>query len=777
MSEALIALFFVMTLLFVLLVFVALRPRAQVVPEDDNRLLAARLPTPPLAPTRMQAKAAPATRAAPVQTSRGVQSSPTRPPPNQSASPWVPPGTAVTVAGYVLRDGMLYVGEPIRAVGREGVEPALINPKLGVNRSNPARAGEGMSYWPSYSEIGPRNRAAYLEWLAAGRRSPDAYIGYVFLFFYGLERRVLIDSADDPRVANELPEIVRELEDLLKVYGHNGSFASYGGGFLELCRWKADPTAEVRDESPLFGWEVPFTLRVAIARCASEGRPLPADLAFAWVMNGPETNRRTPAMRCTSELRQLFRLRYARAFGEGRELRKGRSWLKLEYRPATASIGTGVEATVKGLKDATREGPPAEVKNLLEQCVEDLDPYSRWLGRRKADQPLLPGLMLLPADLLGAHDARELADLRSWLTTFPTADGPVVIDAAELFARWPDAADGKVTKAESTALAVFLEKLGFGIEPDVRFLGTPPTQTGSVVLFRNSEGAHSTVSREYAAASTLLHFASAVAAADGVDPSETRFLTDHVGNVVGLADGERARLAAHLLWLLREPRAASQLKKLAVSIPDARREELAQFLVCVAGADGTVTKKEIALLGRIYASFGLDDKMVYSHLHGLGSDSSVVGEPVTVKPAEPLPSSNFAIPKRPEAGSAPSPGPKFQLDMARVQARLNESAAISAVLADIFRDQEEAPPAPIAVITADPVASLDGPHSSLVRRLAEAPTWTRADWNLLCASFGLLPDGAIDTVNEAALDACGEALLSGDDPIDVDSNVLGELIP
>ncbi|MFZ5480807.1 MAG: TerB N-terminal domain-containing protein [Myxococcota bacterium] len=676
----------------------------------------------------------------------------------------------IQLGGVTIPGGMLYVGTGLPAASGGGVEPALINPALRIVDPAPDRAGQLMGYWPSFEQIRPASRAAYLEWLAGGRRDPSFGIGYVFLFFYGLERRVIFDGQSDPRVAEELPSIIQEVEALLEVYGRNGSFSGYAGGFLELCRWRADADAQ-RDRAPgLFGWEIPFSLRVALARCAAEQKPLSADLAFAWVFNGQDAPRRTPATRCTSELRELFRLRYAQTYDEGCKLRTGRSALRFTYRPATASIGGTVDVSIKGLADATQHGRE-ELKSLAERCIEDLDPYSRWLGRKKDDQPLLPGLALLPADLLRAHDARELADLRSWLQALPTANGPAVVPTAELFARWPDAADGKVTRTEATALAQFLEKLGFCLEPDVRFLGMVPNPDTSIVVFRHHPDAPSTPSKEYAAASTALWFAASIAAADGMDEAETRFLTDHVGNVLGLTEGERARLAAHLLWLFHEPRVSSQLKRLAESLPPDRKADLAQMLIVVAGADGRVSKKEITLLTRIYGMLGLDEKLVYSHLHGLGSDAYAVGEPVTVRSADPSVGVGFAIPKPPEVKKDAG----FQLDMSRVQARVQESAAISAVLADIFKGDEESPPPPVAPTT-DPVGSLDAPHSELVRRLREAPSWPRAEWNQLCASLGLLPDAAVDTLNEAALDTCGDVLLTGEDPLDVESAILEELL-
>ena len=61
-----------------------------------------------------------------------------------------------------------------------------------MDRRRPDWEGRGLSYWPAYASIPSASRAAYLGWLADGRRFPAAPIGYVFLFFYGLERRTLV---------------------------------------------------------------------------------------------------------------------------------------------------------------------------------------------------------------------------------------------------------------------------------------------------------------------------------------------------------------------------------------------------------------------------------------------------------------------------------------------------------------------------------------------------------------------------------------------------------
>jgi TerB N-terminal domain len=90
-----------------------------------------------------------------------------------------------------------------------------------------------MGYWPSYSEISSGARRAYLNWLAGGRRDPEADIGFVFLFFYGLERRAIIDGAKDEPAQADWPVIAAELRRLLSIYGEKShSFRRYAGEAL-----------------------------------------------------------------------------------------------------------------------------------------------------------------------------------------------------------------------------------------------------------------------------------------------------------------------------------------------------------------------------------------------------------------------------------------------------------------------------------------------------------------------------------------------------------------
>ena len=112
--------------------------------------------------------------------------------------------------------------------------------------------------------------------------------------------------------------------------------------------------------------------------------------------------------------------------------------------------------------------------------------------------------------------------------------------------------------------------------------------------------------------------------------------------------------------------------------------------------------------------------------------------------------------------------------MARVEAKLAQSAAVSALLSSIFVDEEEQAP---ALAQSDQVDGLDLAHSAFLRALARQAEWPRGDLESLAAEFNVLPDGAVDAVNEYAIERAGEPLCDGDDPIVVNRDLIKELTP
>src|SRR6056297_1143355 len=97
-------------------------------------------------------------------------------------------------------------------------EPSLIWTKL------PIRANNGLEkrpiYYPSYFKLSPECRYQYLNWLQDITKETN--LSYVFLYYYGLERHLLVGSYD-----SAVDEIIR-----LVKYHDKGSLKSYASNAL-----------------------------------------------------------------------------------------------------------------------------------------------------------------------------------------------------------------------------------------------------------------------------------------------------------------------------------------------------------------------------------------------------------------------------------------------------------------------------------------------------------------------------------------------------------------
>jgi tellurite resistance protein len=684
-------------------------------------------------------------------------------PKRKADAQWIPPGSSTTVAGFVIPGGMIYTGTYLESVCGYSIEPALIT-RDHVARTSPDLAGTGMSYWPSYSGISPNCRAGYLLWLSCGRCEPDAYIGYVFLFLYGLERRVFHDIASGAAPKDELPALIAEAERLVSLYAGNRSFRRYASSFLSVAR-------AVAGVYPAPAWSTEAAEDGDVLRALSAdivaGRPLAPSAAMALAASNSRIDVRI-SPKCEPEYRRLFEIRYTHGFPNGfivPPVPEART--PLTFTPASASFGGRRTITLTGPDPKKVAAATRKLTALFDGCVADLDAYARWIGRNDGSAPTIAATALLPEELaneLASAEARRMFDwARDAIGNLPFS----VRRADELLAIWPEAADGKLVKTESVLMTKLFEKAGIGVEPDVRFGGPHLNKTDFVVLFRLGDDFAQVATPEYLGATTLVRLAINVALADDhMSPEEEAALEAHLDQVLSLSRAESARLRAHVAWLRATRPSLAGMKKRVESMRAAQRQAIGQFLVALAGADGYVSPDELDVLKKVYPALGLDASAVFGDVHAMTASTAEDDEPPTV--VEGSQTTGASIPPRP-------PGAGVRLDMKLVQRRVAESAQVAAVLGAVFQDEDT--PAPVAPVQAPSTVAVGGrtPLASLLAELSAKPEWTRAEFESLAAAHGLMEDGAIERLNDLSFDALGTPLVDGDDPMLLDLTAAQEL--
>lgn len=334
---------------------------------------------------------------------------------------WKPQGVPIKVANVTIDAGLLYFGSGLSSIGlRSTMEPALINPNLPVDKLASANYQQHLlSYWSSYSEISPEARAAYLKWLLQGRNDPLADIGYVFLYFYGLERRALVDATTDPIAKAELPHIVQEAGRLLEIYHNNASFRGYATEFLEFLKGDCPESfapqqylAQPLDFKPT-NWSLPLTLKLVLGQLAMDNEPVPARWAYAWLMADPTIRHRTPAHRCASEFKQLFIEQYGEIFGKGMRLPVNKTKIKISYHTASPSFSYRTLERKLDIPDVTvLTSRIKKLQTLADDCSATLNAYSRFLGRNPDLAGTLDALLELPYTLWTEGQKKHLQTIK-----------------------------------------------------------------------------------------------------------------------------------------------------------------------------------------------------------------------------------------------------------------------------------------------------------------------------------------------------------------------------
>jgi tellurite resistance protein len=684
-----------------------------------------------------------------------VESQPSKLPPAPVSAQrprWIGTNEVVSLADVTLAGGGFYFGRS--TTSSVGIDACVIDTRQPVAaRGDVAQDPEG--YWPNYAQLTPHQRRAYLAWLGSGRNHPDCAIGFVFLYFYGLERRVIVDGEKIPETRAEWPDIAGEIRRLLSIYGDDSSsFRRYAGNLLEWIELSNASNKLYAISLPDFPptYEVPIYLRLALGQAAVDRVPVPVELALAWVRHSPTIRLRTPATRCPVEFQLLFTLRYHEAFGAGLSLPRNKTKLKFVYQPANYGVQAANLALSFGdVPDVTvLTGPSRKLQELIDRCTDELSGFSRFIGKNPEAGNTLDGLIHLPLVLWPDAARQRVQELVSYIDGYGTT-----MTLEDLL----DALGGTTQNVNRERLSNVVELLGehgLGLEPDVTTGTRVPSSTSPVVVFRlPTDARRQEDPGRYHVSQLTLQLASAVARADGdFSEDEAAHLNREIALWLHLSSHEIARLHAHLEWLRRVPVTLASLKAKLEPLPMSTREVLAASMATLTQADGNVSPDELKFLEKVYKALGVDTKRVFTDVH--------TGAP--------------GIPSRPTTSTR-----GLSLDHERVAALQRDTDRVSALLADIFKEDADADPvvpAPPAEEDDDPTQApeglwgLDEDHSSLARLLLTRPTWARSELEDAASDLNLMLDGALERINEACLDTNDIPLTEGDDPLEVSAEIM-----
>ena len=672
---------------------------------------------------------------------------------------WYSENETAIVAGREI-GGNIYIGSIDRANHWEAKYSGVIDPKMRVTKSKD-KAGDGVPYWPNYSLISPDERATYLDWLASGRIDEDTGVSFVFLYFYGIERRFFLDR---PK-RKEQKLLVAEVNRLVNIYGQNYSIQSYLGTFLDVARiitMDHDNIEQIEYER--YGYELPLGLRYSIGRLIKEGTRLDAFWMFQWYVLHPETRLRTPAKRAHSEFKTLFTRLFNEKYPNGLRINAPKRNLKVEYKAASHAFEVDLTKKVGVVPDIGALTRPVKLAGeIVDQAVTALDRYSRFIGKHPDKKETMEAYAHLPQQLWNTLHSTELENLRNWTTEVIENGG--LVPLVQVLERIEGEQPEKLTKARLVKVADTLARLSVGMAPDPRFSLRSPKLEEPVVLFRLPDGMTtlSEVSDQFLITLISLAMGSFIANADGnVSSRERDYLEADVENS-NVSIAEKARLQANLKWFLTVEPDLRMLQKRLREVSENVLHSLGRLALYMAAADGGIDPGEIQAIERLYKAMGLSTDSILSDLHKLASRA----DPVTVRTAKDD-LGEYKIPLPPKLDET-------LIDTKLVASVEADTLHASSILKEIFSDEdEEADDETLDEPdeSGDAISGLDPRHEAFVRELTTRTHWSEPEFQALTKQFQLMEDGVLETVNEWSYENFDDSLIEVYNGIDINQDVV-----
>jgi len=649
---------------------------------------------------------------------------------------WIKPGEQIDIYDIKLTGGNFYFGGSLLALEGYHTEGSLVDNTLDIKKAHFTFEDDSLGYWPEYISLSPQCRGAYLDWLSGSRNDLDTPIGYVFIYFHGIERRVTVDSITTAVNDAEFRELFNEVMRLKDTYKASHSFLHYSTRLMEVMYILRPHVITLtclgdipQRDSLLF--------RYRLGSAVDRGDPISPELALAWIYFYPEYNLKTPARRCSEEFSQIFLQLYSKKYKDGVIVKPNKTRLKINYYPASSSL-RGLALPELNLPDPSNlKIPVNKIIAIAEESTAKLDSYSRYLGRPGSSQKDIEALLLLPDEICSFNADNRFSELKAWLdNTILLKDGMISVKDFWTYLRLP--LPPKINKQEATLIETLVQKMGYGLAPDSRFHYAKCTIEGKLVLFLNGLSSEYIPSKSYKEMVLALHLGAIVVNIDSViEQPEKNILAKLIDYDINLTESEKNSLHAYLAWRLSSTIDFAGVKSGLEKLEDKQKEVISRMLISVALADGKIHPLEIKQIEKFYIMLNLDKGQVAGDIHRMRT-SRIIDDDIASE-------SRLLSPKI----------SSFQLDASIIAIHESETRDVQKMLSTIFISEEEVVMSPEDNLSAPPnelEIGIDKSHYALFETLVRKDKWARTEIEALCRDLDLMTNGALETLNEWSFD-------------------------
>lgn len=699
-------------------------------------------------------------------------------PPTKHNSPkpyFVGPGASISVGGCDLLEPLIYV---VDSASCKDFDASVLELRRRIEKPK-VEYGRTLPYWPKLSEAEPYQVGTYLHWLVSGRKDPNIEIGYVFIYFYGLERRALVENQD-------VIPITKEVIRLIGIYKGCNAFCRYASSFIVhlLLLRRLKPTDQLihylmKLQRGFISEELYSAL---LGNLAHEKTPLPPSWAFHLAKRDERTVSSVVVSRVEEEFKQLFVKKYSPIMPR-MVPQFGSSTTRVKYHAASPSLSTygGYGNLVPDAQSPNVTGWKQQFKAVVDiynSCIEDLRTYSRKKSDQKSD--LVAAFEALPPELKEEKDHPLTPQWNAMLDASETSNGITLVTAGKLSELRSIPNRPRLTITQSKGICDLVNSFGAHLEPDARFTNRSYSWDEHIAIIKLLDEPAPVDTPNYRVVNMLLPLAIDVSLADGdVQIEERTVIKEFLNERFMLTANESLRLDALIECCLKNggSQTAGLKQKIADAFSEVQRQALGKFLVEIAAASKGVSKEEKKILEQTFKVLGLSKSDLVLFMGRLVP--AVADTPVLVKQAS-----------EDEQGET-IPQKQCILDLDKIRQIRIESMQASQILieamsnfASNIESEQDVQGAHAAVAEHSPSGSMETQGNVNVIGISDnirpfylatiaKSTWSVSELQLVARQCGITLSAGIEEINTWAEERLGDFVIIEDrDTIHIRTDLL-----
>ncbi len=693
----------------------------------------------------------------------------------KSAGRWIAQDESIKIKGKTITKGFFYYGNELLASSEEEEEEdecmyyygessndaALIDDSLSILFDKKYKADSIRGYWISFEDFSAKSRGGYINWLASDRADSNTPQQYLYLYFFGLERRILVDSFDNKVSDNEFKSIFNELNRLYHTFSHDFSLKFRSSCLIEfMFALRFDLLKEHRNET-IFTDKI-FHLKLHLSLCCNEKKPIPPELALEWINASPQYKYRTASKRCEKVFSRYFTETYKIKYKAGLKLNKNKKKIQFEYSAMSPTLND-VNVKLDLCDPFELKLPIKKLIAIADECAYGLAAYSRYINKNESSKNALEAILLLPELALDEEQLAIITQFKNWLIGQKKKNNSFIL-VSDFLLQIKKETPEKLAKKEMDSLQHLTKKSGYGFAPDPRYHPAKPMLNGHIFLFEGAIPETYTPSSQCKTVEIILHVGLLLAQLHRVSHQGTLdALHQCINQDMELSEFDKKSLNAYLKWRQHSPITMTGLKLSISKQNKTEKEKIRQTVIHIALTVLQMSPEKIKLLEKIYLLLNLDKSQLLTDIHHSSSQGK------------------SALPSKRSTGKNAA----FSFDDATLALHEIETKNVQNMLSAIFNEEEieennlEKQHIINSVAHSDEkgnIAGLDAPHAILYQALTAKEKWRRNEVIALCQKSALMIDGALEIINDWSFDQVDAPVLNDEgDIIFVSQDIVEEL--